>query len=133
MSNNIDSSKLFKYSAFVNNDSKSGKNDTESLQEKAPSQENDVKFEELSQEKIFDYMKMCGDYNKQAANVSAYKISAENINPSDYLSADRIRDIEISMSRFDELYEKAYNIIDSEIGNTVSEAAKRNLAALYLM
>jgi len=78
----------------------------------------------VPQDTALDYLTNMGNVN----NITFKKSSAANIDPSQYLSQERIDDITASMQKFEELYQTNRSVIESEFGNTLSQAAKEELA-----
>ena len=76
----------------------------------------------ISQEAAMDYLVSMGNMN-----ITLTK-SAANIDPSQYLSQERMDDIAASMQKFEALYQTNRNVIESEFGNTLSQAAIDELA-----
>jgi len=80
---------------------------------------------------ILDAMQINAMQNKALA---FSKLNNPTINPADYLSADRIADIEASMAKFEAGVEDTLEAFDNEFGQTsawanLSDAAKFSMAA----
>lgn len=79
----------------------------------------------LNSNEVFDAMNLVGIQNKQQINFAPKK----EINPLDYLSQDRINDIEAMMGNFDNGVNNIASTIEQEFPQMFSEAQKNSLAA----
>lgn len=89
--------------------------------ETASSQENVKQF---SADEVFSALTVAGMQNKAQINAASKK----EVNPADYLSADRIAEIEAMMGKFDDGVQMTANIVGSEFPK-MSESNKLALAA----
>ncbi len=78
-------------------------------------------------EQILDALAAAGN-----ANAAQMGLGAKNINPRDYLSEDRINDIEKSMSQFDAGVEEHLGVLKDEF-ETVPEFAQLSEAGQYAL
>ena len=78
-----------------------------------------------SADNVLSALNLAGVVNQVAIN----KAGAKEVNPSDYLSNDRINDIEAAMAEFENGVGNIADIIDDEFGDFFSEAQKNALAA----
>ena len=78
----------------------------------------------LNPEEMFSAMNVAGLLNKEQINFSGKK----EINPADYLSGERIADIEAMMERFESGVDAVAEIVGEEIPG-ISEQNKNALAA----
>ena len=76
-------------------------------------------------EAMFNAMNIAGLQNKAQIN----KTEAKAVNPSDYLSEDRISDIEAMMAEFDSGVNDIANTIEAEFPNVFAQDKKFALAA----
>lgn len=111
---------------YVNNQSVKKENDEKKAQDRENSQQS-VKSEAKDPEAIFEAMQMSAIQNKAIA-------FGKFVNPKDYLSEDRIKDIETSMGAFESNTENAKAAMDTEFKGVgawenLSEAQKMALAA----
>ena len=121
MNNNVNS---FQFNTRgVNPDSKGPQKESVQDEENQVLQEKTPGRTLLPQEAALDYL-----VNMGKLNIVLTKGSAVDVDPSKHLSQERINDIEASMQKFEELYQQNLNIIESEFGNTLSQAAKEELA-----
>ena len=80
---------------------------------------------EVSAEEMFNAMNIAGLQNKAQININ----SRAEINPMDYLSEDRIKDIEAMMGKFENGVNQVADVIEAEFPNALSQQDKLALAA----
>ena len=132
MQNNVNSSNT--YRANVGNylpkenkkDEKIAENNKPNKAEQPQPQQN------VSPEHAIEFMNAQGNLNKVLVNTSTTYTPVENINPKDYLSADRIQDIERFMEHYEDAFNESYAAFEAELGDSASPAAKQNLAMMYI-
>ena len=78
----------------------------------------------LNPENVLNAMNLAGMQNKAQIN-----ITQREINPSDFLSEERISDIEAMMAGFENGVNQVANVIDAEFPGTFTQAQKNSLAA----
>ncbi len=79
---------------------------------------------ELNPDEMFSAMNIAGLHNKAQINF----VSEKEINPADFLSEERIADIEAMMERFDSGVNSVAEIVGNELPG-ISEQNKNALAA----
>lgn len=79
----------------------------------------------VNAESVFSALNIAGMQNLSQINRSERK----EINPADYLSADRIADIEAMMGKFDDGVSKVADTIEQELPGFFAADAKNALAA----
>ncbi len=79
-------------------------------------------------EEVLDFMSALSTYGQAGIT----KTSVKNIDPTKYLSSDRIANIEKLMQEFDKKYDESYDAIKAEFGDKLSENAMRSLALYSL-
>lgn len=100
-----------------------------SKKQEAPKKElqttsNNENVKQFSADEVFNALTVAGLQNKAQINA----VSKKEVNPADYLSAERIADIEAMMGKFDDGVQFTANIIGSEFP-TMAESSKQALAA----
>jgi len=80
---------------------------------------------EANADKIFEAMNLDGLYFKNQIQQSQTK----EVNPSDYLSDDRIGDIEAAMAEFESGVNNIASVIAQEFGSSISSEYANELAA----
>ena len=79
---------------------------------------------EVSADELFNAMNIAGLQNKAQIN-----ISRTEVNPMDYLSEDRIKDIEAMMGKFESGVNQVADMIEAEFPSVFSQQDKLALAA----
>ncbi len=95
--------------------------------EEVAQQKTELSSNQVPAEQILDALATAGSFN--AAQLG---LGAKNINPRDYLSEDRIKDIEKSMSKFDAGVEEHLGVLKDEFA-TVPEFAQLSQAGQYAL
>jgi len=107
-----------------------GNSQTNSKQEKAkPNEVKDVvetgNLKQVSADEIFSAMDLQGIQNKAQVNLAQKR----EVNPNDYLTQDRIDDIEAMMGNFENGVLDAADTIDAEFPGLFKDADRLALAA----
>ena len=118
---NFDNKSIFKAGMGQPQQEKNAEEEIQQEEGKIQSQEVKTQY---SSEEVQEFMDAMGVYAKPYI----HKKSAESIDPTKYLSPERIADIEKSMAKFDSKFDEAYNAISAEFGDKMSENAKQLLA-----
>ena len=93
--------------------------------EKTQANNNAETQQTMSADKFFEALDIQGAQNKAQINATTKK----EINPLDYLSQDRIDDIEAAMAGFENGVNQIANMIEQEFPNLFAEDKKYSLAA----
>ena len=80
---------------------------------------------EVSPDELFSAMNIAGLQNKAQININ----SRAELNPADYLSEDRIKDIEAMMGKFESGVSQVADMIEAEFPSALSQQDKLALAA----
>ena len=80
---------------------------------------------EVSAEEMFSAMNIAGLQNKAQININ----SRAEVNPSDYLDENRIKDIEAMMGKFESGVNQVADMIEAEFPSVFSQQDKLALAA----
>ena len=95
------------------------------VKEEAQKAQKGVEQQNVDAESVFSAMNIAGMQNM--AQVS--RAERKEVNPADYLSADRIADIEAMMGKFDDGVAKVADAIEQELPGFFAADAKNALAA----
>ena len=95
----------------------------ESVQQQEVKSSSDT--QKMSADDFFNAMNISGLQNR--AQISS--IAKKEVNPSDYLSEDRIRDIQAMMGKFENGVNQVADVIEAEFPNALSQQDKLALAA----
>ncbi len=122
MPNNVNSSS-YNFKTNVNPDANKNR------EEVAGKEDKEVKQQTVNNQTLVDQNEAL-DYLAQLGNMNMVMQKGRNsVDPSKFLSADRIADIEASMALFEDMHDRVLNSIESEFGNmNLSERAKQELA-----
>lgn len=101
------------------------KSEGKEKQEVLPEAKNEGVKREVSADEMFSAMNIAGLQNKAQININ----SRAEINPMDYLSEDRIKDIEAMMGKFESGVNQVADVIEAEFPNALSQQDKLALAA----
>ncbi len=101
------------------------KSEGKEKQEVLPEAKNEGVKREISADEMFSAMNIAGLQNKAQININ----SRAEINPMDYLSEDRIKDIEAMMGKFESGVNQVADVIEAEFPNALSQQDKLALAA----
>lgn len=133
MNNNVNSSNSYwtNVNNFQTNEKKKGEKkqeiENQNKVNNAPQTQQNVPAEQA-----IDFMDIQGNINKVLMNTNTTYTPVEEINPRDYLSEDRIRDIEKFVEHYEDAFNQSYAAFEAEIGDAASPAAKQNLAMMYI-
>ena len=100
------------------------KKESEKTQENAPQQQA-VSAQTAKPEDVLNAMNLSAIFNQAYIE----KPKAKEVNPAEYLSQDRMNDIEAMMAEFDNGVSHIAEIISGEFGDTLSGAKVNELAA----
>lgn len=79
---------------------------------------------QVSADKVYEALNFQG-----LQNLAQINVAKKEVNPEQYLTEDRIKDIEAMMGKFDDGVNKVANTIDAEFPGFFEEDAKLALAA----
>ena len=100
-------------------------NNSNKSEEKPAEVKNESVQSSVNAEDMFSAMNIAGLQNKAQINIGQNK----EVNPMDYLSEERISDIEAMMGAFDSGVENVANVIETEFPGMFAESQKNALAA----
>ncbi len=109
----------------VNNWGSGAKRKEEQKEESQAPQAKETTMQNVSAEEVFDVLDVKGMQNKSVISF----VSKTEINPKDYLSDERIRNIEAMMAEFENGVNKSAEVIDKEFGGLLPADQKMALAA----
>ena len=110
----------------IGNQAKSGAKSGKEMREEVPMEsKNEGLQNKISAEEMFNAMNIAGLHNKAQINIAAHK----EVDPMQYLSEERISDIEAMMGEFESGVGNIANIIETEFPNVFADDQKNALAA----
>ena len=109
----------------VNNWGSGAKRKEEQKEESQAPQAKETTMQNVSAEEVFDVLDVKGMQNKSVISF----VSKTEINPKDYLSDERIRNIEAMMAEFENGVNKTADIIEQEFPGLFPNDARLALAS----